>query len=127
MDAGLTRLIWRRAEGCCEYCRMPEAADDAGFEIDHIVARKHVGPAVVSNLCLSCYHCNSFKGSDLTSIDAKTRKITPLFNPRRHKWTKHFLWKGAYLIGRTAIGGVTVALLHINDECRVELREGLIE
>ena len=31
-----------------------------------------------------------------------------------------------YLIGRTPIGRVTVALLHINDDYRVELREGLI-
>jgi hypothetical protein len=70
--------------------------------------------------------CNSFKGSDLTSLDRQTRRITPLFHPRRHKWAKHFRWDGPYLIGRTAIGRVTVALLHINDEYRVELREALI-
>jgi hypothetical protein len=127
MDAALRRLVWQRAKGCCEYCQMPQAADDATFEIDHVVARKHVGPTVASNLCLSCFYCNSFKGSDLTSRDPKTRKITPLYNPRRHKWAKHFRWQGAHLIGRTAIGRVTVALLRINDEYRVELREGLIE
>jgi hypothetical protein len=32
----------------------------------------------------------------------------------------------AYLIGRTPIGRVTVALLNVNDELRVELRESLI-
>ncbi len=127
MDAALTRLVWQRAKGRCEYCRMPQTADDATFEIDHIIARKHIGATVASNLCLSCYYCNSFKGSGLTSLDPKTRKITPLFNPRRHKWAKHFRWQGAYLMGRTPIGRVTVALLHINDEYRVELREWLIE
>jgi HNH endonuclease len=127
MDAALRRLVWQRANGRCEYCQMPQAADDSPFEIDHIVARKHIGPTVANNLCLSCYSCNSHKGSDLTSRDQKTRKITPLFNPRRHKWAKHFRWQGPYLIGRTAIGRVTVALLHINDEYRVELRELLIE
>jgi 5-methylcytosine-specific restriction endonuclease McrA len=127
MDAALVRLVWRRANGCCEYCQMPQAADEATFEIDHIVARKHEGPSVASNLCLSCYYCNSFKGSDLTSIDRKTRKITPLFNPRRHKWTKHFRWDGAVLTGCTPIGRVTVSLLKINDPFRVELREELIE
>ena len=126
MDAALTRLIWRRAKGCCEYCEIPQAADDATFQIDHIIARKHTGQTVASNLCLSCYYCNSFKGSDLASIDAKTRKFTPLFNPRRHKWATHFRWHGAYLIGRTPVGRVTVALLHINDALRVELREELI-
>jgi hypothetical protein len=63
----------------------------------------------------------------LSSIDRKTRKLTPLFNPRRHKWAKHFRWDGAYLMGRTAIGRVTITLLHINDDYRVGLREGLIE
>ncbi len=127
MNAALIRLVWQRANGRCEYCQMPQAADDATFEIDHIVAQKHVGPSVASNLCLSCFYCNSFKGSDLSSLDPKTRKLTPLFNPRRHKWAKHFRWLGAHLVGRTPIGRVTVVLLHINDEYRVELREGLIE
>jgi hypothetical protein len=127
MDAALRRRVWQRANGCCEYCQMPQAADDAAFEIDHVVARKHIGPTAAANLCLSCFYCNSFKGSDLTGRDPKTRKITPLFNPRRHKWAKHFRWQGAYLTGRTPVGRVTVALLHINDEYRVELREGLIE
>jgi hypothetical protein len=56
MDAALSRLVWQRAGGHCEYCRMPQAADDATFEIDHIVARKHLGRTVAGNLCLSCYY-----------------------------------------------------------------------
>jgi len=51
----------------------------------------------------------------------------PLFNPRRQKWATHFRWDGPVLIGRTAIGRVTVTLLRINDPLRVELREELIE
>jgi hypothetical protein len=121
MDAALTRLVWQRAHGRCEYCRIYHAADDAPFEIDHVISRKHRGATIASNLCLSCYYCNSFKGSDISSLDRKTRKLTRLFNPRRHKWSAHFRWEGPYLIGR-----VTVALLHINDDLRVELREELI-
>ena len=127
IDAALRRLVWRRANGRCEYCRMPQTADAAAFEIDHVIARKHAGQTVPSNLCLKCFYCNSFKGSDLAGRDPKTRKLTPLFNPRRHRWTKHFQWQGAYLTGRTAVGRVTVNLLHVNDDYRVELREGLIE
>ena len=56
-----------------------------------------------------------------------TRKLTPLFNPRRLKWSRHFRWEAAYLVGRTAIGRVTVELLKINDPFRVELRQELIE
>ena len=126
MDAALTRLVWRRAGARCEYCQMPQAFDDAVFEIDHIIARKHGGATVASNLALSCFYCNSFKGSDLSSVAPDTGKLTALFNPRRHKWTAHFRWQGAYLVGRTPIGRVTIALLHINDDYRVELREGLI-
>ena len=95
MDAALTRLVWRRAEGRCEYCQ-------------------------------SCFYGNSFKGSDIGGLAPRTRKLTPLFNPRRHKWARHFRWQGPYLIGRTPIGRVTVALLHINDDYRVELRAGLV-
>ena len=62
----------------------------------------------------------------MSSRDPKTRKLTPLFNPRRNKWAKHFRWQGAVLIGRSPVGRVTVALLRINDPFRVELREGLI-
>jgi 5-methylcytosine-specific restriction endonuclease McrA len=126
MDAALIREVWRRADGRCEYCQLSQEFDDRPFEIDHIRSQKHRGPTVASNLALSCFRCNSFKGSDISSIDVVTRKLTPLFNPRRHKWTTHFRWKGAYLIGRTPTGRVTVALLHINDELRVELRESLI-
>ena len=127
MEAALTQLVWQRAKRHCEYCQLPQEADDRPFEIDHIRSRKHHGPTIASNLALSCFRCNSFKGSDISGIDKSTRKLMPLFNPRRYKWATHFRWEGPYLIGRTAIGRVTLALLHINDEYRVELREMLIE
>jgi HNH endonuclease len=126
MAAALAEHVRNRAHGRCEYCRLPQKATHVPFEIDHIRTRKHEGPTILSNLALACWYCNSFKGSDISSIDVVTRKLTPLFNPRRHKWTTHLRWKGAYLIGRTPIGRVTVALLHINDEIRVELQESLI-
>jgi hypothetical protein len=127
MDAALVREVWRRAAGYCEYCRMPQNHDDTPFEIDHIIAKKHGGRTIDHNLSLSYFYCNSFKGSDIAGRDAKTGQLTPLFNPRRQKWARHFRWKGGYLLGRTPVGRVTVALLHINDPLRVELREALIE
>src|SRR4051812_19992387 len=127
MDAATERLVWQRAGSCCEYCRMPQEYDEITFEIDHIIARKHHGAGVAGNLALSCFHCNSFKGSDIAGRDPLTRKLTPLFHLRRHKWDRHFRWAGAYLIGRTPVGRVTVDLLNINDPLRVELREELIE
>jgi hypothetical protein len=127
MDAELHRLVRERSGGRCEYCRLPEAESLVPFEIEHIIPRKHRGRTVTGNLAWSCVYCHSFKGSDLSGIDKTTRKPTPLFNPRRHKWATRFRWEGPYLVGRTTIGRVTVALLHINDEYRVELCEMLIE
>jgi hypothetical protein len=76
---------------------------------------------------LSCFSCNSSKGSDIAGRDKRTRKLAPLFNPRRHAWSRHFRWQGPVLIGRTPIGRVTIAVLNINDPLRVELRQALIE
>jgi 5-methylcytosine-specific restriction endonuclease McrA len=58
MNAALARQVRRRANHCCEYCLMPQAFDDTPFEIDHVIAQKHEGRTVLSNLALSCYHWN---------------------------------------------------------------------
>jgi hypothetical protein len=127
MDVALVAQVWQRANDLCEYCRMPQELDATPFEIDHIIARKHGGPTVAANLALSCCFCNSHKGSDIAGLDSRTGKLMPLFNPRRHKCSRHFRWRGAFLLGRTPIGRVTVALLNINDLLRVALRESLID
>jgi hypothetical protein len=49
-----------------------------------------------------------------------------LFNPRRHLWRRHFRWEDARLIGRTAIGRVTIQLLQMNDPVRTILRVELL-
>ena len=126
MDAALVQLVWRRARDCCEYCHMPQECDAATFEVDHIIARKHRGKTRATNLALSCFHCNSHKGSDIAGRTT-AGKLTPLFNPRRHKWSRHFRWVGPVLFGRTDVGRVTIAVLNINDPFRVALRAGLIE
>lgn len=74
-----------------------------------------------------CSFCNAHKGTDLAGLDPQTRKLTPLFNPRRHKWNRHFRWDGSILRGLTPIGRVTIAVLNINDHARVTFRAGLIE
>ena len=126
MDAALARQVWERADRCCEYCWMPQDYDDSSFEIDHVIAKKHGGPTSARNLALSCFYCNSFKGSNVAGIDPRTRRVTPLFNPRRHKWAWHFRWDGPVLEGRTAVGRATIVVLNINDPFRVQLRAGLI-
>ena len=127
MDTALVEKVRHRAEDRCEYCRIGRGFDDAPFEIDHVIARKHGGASTLGNLALSCFHCNAFKGPNIAGLDPQTRGLTPLFHPRRHKWPRPFRWQRATLIGRTPIGRVTIAVLNINDPFRVELREGLIE
>jgi hypothetical protein len=127
MDRALEALVWRRAGGCCEYCRLPQAWDDAGFQIDHVIAASHSGPTRASNLCLACFPCNSFKGPNLAGVDKKTKRIVPLFNPRRHKWSRHFRWAGPLLVGRTPTGRATIATLRINLDHRVAYRQELID
>lgn len=119
-------MVWQRARARCEYCKMPQELDGFSHEIDHVVARKHGGRTVAANLVLACFPCNNHKGANIAGIDPVTRRLTPLFNPRRHKWDRHFRWDGPKLLGRTPIGRATVAVLEINSRERVLLRESLI-
>ena len=58
MNRDLEHLVWQRAGGVCEYCRMPQAFDEVAYEIDHIIAQQHDGPTIASNLCAACFGCN---------------------------------------------------------------------
>src|SRR5579859_1199916 len=126
MDASLIELVWSRAGRACEYCLMPQVYYPVPYQIDHIIAKQHDGPTVAENLALACLHCNSYKGPNIAGRDKATKKLTPLFNPRRHRWARHFRWHGPHLIGRTPIGRVTVAVLNMNGEFLIRLREELI-
>lgn len=127
MDKALEQLVRNRAAGRCEYCQIPEAYDRPAFEIDHVTPRQHLGKTVSANLAAVCFTCNRHKGPNLSGLDPRTKKLTKLFHPRRHKWHRHFVWDGAVLVGRTAIGRTTIAVLGINLPLRVRLREELIE
>ena len=119
--------VWERAQGCCEYCQMPQENDVRPFQLDHIRAQKHRGQTTTLNLCLACFDCNIFKSSNPAGFDPKTDKLHPLFNPRRQSWSRHFRWVGATLKGKTAIGRTTIEVLRINDPLRSQHRKALIE
>jgi hypothetical protein len=128
MDESLAEQVRRRANDACEYCRMAQVFyPTVPFPLDHIIALQHRGPTTLGNLALSCLHDNSHKGPNIAGIDPVTKKLTKLFNPRRHKWERHFRWNGPYLVGRTAVGRVTVAVLAMNDPAVVEVRAALLE
>ena len=83
INVPLRREVIARAAGCCEYCLSDTSDRAIDFAIDHVIATKHGGPTQLDNLCLSCYWCNSYKGSDISSVDwDEGAEIVPLFNPR---------------------------------------------
>ncbi|SRR5260370_34513046 len=119
--------VQERARGRCEYCGLHEDDSWEPHQPDHIIARKHRGATVAENLARTCPACNSRKGPNLTGIDPKTEKVTRLFNPRRHLWSRHFRWHGAVLLGRTAVRRTTVEVPAINDAARLALRQELMD
>ncbi|WP_374689511.1 HNH endonuclease [Promineifilum sp.] len=123
----LRRLVSARADERCEYCLLPEAHSTVRHTVDHIRALKHNGPTEPDNLALACTVCNRNKGSDIATIDPETQQLVRLFDPRRDHWSEHFALDGAEIIGLTAIGRGTVAVLQLNEPTRVQHRRLLQE
>lgn len=122
IPVALRRQVLELANTRCEYCLVH--ADDAAFEheVDHIVAEKHRGATVVSNLAYACFACNRNKGSDLGSLAQRTGLLTPFFNPRQDRWEEHFRVQGGEIVPLTDIGEVTATILGFNAPERVEER-----
>lgn len=127
MNAATRKLVWLRAKQRCEYCQFHQDHEPFfRFHVEHIVARQHRGSDHPDNLALGCNHCNYHKGPNLSSVDPLTGKIVRLFDPRRQRWRRHFCFEGARIVGRTACGRASVALLAMNNADRVDLRERLM-
>ena len=123
MDTSTRVLVRERAGNRCEYCQLHQ--DDsplATLHVEHIIPKKHSGSDDINNLALACIDCNLHKGSNLTGIDPETDEVTELFHPRRHRWMDHFVLKGIYIIGKTAIGRTTVRVLSMNTDDQLALR-----
>jgi hypothetical protein len=120
-------LVRSRAGHRCEYCRLHEHDFPLyPFHIEHIVAKKHHGSDDPSNLAFSCHECNLGKSSNLSGRDFITGRVVVLFNPRRQRWPRHFMWFGAKLVGLTPCGRATIDVLNINKPDRIDLREILV-
>lgn len=127
ISLALRSELSKRAQGRCEYCHLPQESAWAPYEIDHVIAQKHGGKTTTENLAFACVPCNSYKGSDLTSVDSQTGKVARLFNPRLQPWDRHFrLHVDEEIMPRTAAGRTTVRLLRLNDPARVQQRADLI-
>lgn len=128
ISEALRTAVARRAEYRCEYCRLPELATGRiAFEVDHVVAVKHGGKTVLSNLAYTCARCNRNKGSDLTTVLADEISPVRFFHPRRDVWTEHFEVQEGIVHARTSIGEATVKLFQINTLERVAARQLLMQ
>ena len=127
MDAATRDFVHRRAGKRCEYCGLRQEHSELRHHVEHIIAKQHGGSEDVENLALACHRCNLHKGPNLTGIDPETGQVTPLFHPRRDRWSEHFAVEGVRITGHSAIGRATVQVLDLNDTRRLELRAEVLK
>jgi hypothetical protein len=127
MERSLDRTVRSRAKGRCEYCLLPQSASKLAFPFDHIIARQHGGRTTPENLALCCGRCNLHKGPNIAGIDPVTGQLTRLFNPRADLWSHHFRFDGATMTGLTDIGRTTIAVLALNQQQAILVRQSLID
>lgn len=110
----LRRLVVVRAGERCEYCRLAQIGQEATFHIDHILPVVDGGKTAAANLALACVSCSLRKEARQTVRDPDTDRYLPIFNPRTDRWSDHFRWEGAVVIGLTAKARGTIELLRLN-------------
>jgi hypothetical protein len=125
MQKAIENEVWRRGQGRCEYCHLPQAFVRVPFQIDHIIAEQHGGQTESENLAIACLRCNKRKGPNVAGISPDSEDVVRLFNPRTDIWAEHFRWDEAVLVGLTPVGKTTIAVLAINHPDAVAVREGL--
>jgi hypothetical protein len=106
---------------------VPETVASFAFSIKITLHSRHSGTEDLSNLALACGRCNAHKGCNLTGLDPVSGEIIRLFDPRSQNWSNHFQMEGSVIVGRTAIGRVTIHVLSMNASRRRRLRARLIE
>ena len=120
----LQNRVRQRANYLCEYCHASEQWQYVAFTIDHVIPLTTSGADTIDNLALACFHCNRKKSGKTTAIDPHSSTEVPLFNPRQHSWSEHFIWSadGLSIIGLTSIGRATVTALALNRERVINIR-----
>jgi hypothetical protein len=111
--------VRKRAEFLCEYCHTDERWQLVPFTIDHVEPISAGGAGGVENLALACFHCNRRKSNK------QFVGQTPIFNPRKMRWSEHFVWSSDKLkiIALTEIGKAAIELLELNRLRILLLRE----
>jgi 5-methylcytosine-specific restriction endonuclease McrA len=73
ISVALRAEVRSRAKGRCEYCLVPESLTLVEHEVDHIIAAKHGGRALLDNLVLCCTLCNKYR--ELTLLPLTLRVV----------------------------------------------------
>jgi HNH endonuclease len=120
IPTALRNIVALRANYCCEYCHIPELDSYYGFQVDHIVSRKHDGKTELENLAYACPDCNRYKGSDLGTYLDESLEFTRFFHPRIDDWLSHFeIQSSGLIIGKTDCGIATIKIFAINHPDRI--------
>jgi len=119
--------IAERAGHCCEYCWSQLRFSHDPFSIEHIIPRAAGGSGDATNLAIACQGCNNRKYVSVTAVDPVTGETVPLYNPRQHRWTDHFVWNDDYtvMLGLTPTGRATIEKLQLNRVGVMNLRRVL--
>lgn len=124
----IRRLVQQRAGHHCEYCLHPDSHSCAPFVCEHVFPRVAGAGDTRDELAWACPLCNGHKYTKTHARDPRSRRLVPLFNPRRQRWAAHFAWSDDYeaVVGRTATGRATVEALQLNQAERINLRRALL-
>ncbi len=126
IPAQLARDVAGRAANLCEYCRLPQATQEATFHVDHIHPRSQDGPTTFDNLALACVTCSLKKAARTRAVDPNTSGEARLFNPRTDDWIDHFAFaESGQILASTSIGRATIVLLAMNRPAIVLIRREL--
>lgn len=123
MDQATRNVVTERAGNRCEYCHLEQTSTPwLRFHVEHIRARQHDGDDSLDNLCLACPACNHAKGPNQSGYDPIDGELTRLFHPRLDIWEDHFSLHRGSVVGLTALGRATIALLQMNRDRQARLR-----
>jgi hypothetical protein len=121
----LRKLVAERGYHVCEYCLIHEDDVFWGFEMDHIISRKHGGLTVLDNLAWTCACCNRNKGTDIGTLAGEPPRFTRLFHPRQDVWSEHFVLQQIEIESLSDVGAGTAKLFKLNDDTRLKERHNL--
>jgi len=127
MQTEFRQIVKQRANHVCEYCLALSQYAFHPFCVDHIIPISKEGAHSLDNLAFACQHCNNCKYNKYEHPDPLSGKIVRLYNPRKDKWSDHFVWDedDAVIIGITSVGRATVSCLKMNRGEAVNLRAAL--